>query len=176
MSWEGGVDLVAKTRSDLEQPNVIVHAARMVHTPVGSAPSGLVLISDKSGEPQLMGFVSSDVEVGKYFGPHIFVGTPFENAPVLQAAFQFTLLAPQSVAVRIEVGGHIIVSKLSGCTDLHPVERLAGALPFHERALEAAASRVELSFDGEPLSIIRPAVGMSGGPAATWAASGMYWR
>ena len=39
MSWEGGVDLVAVTSPDLQMPNVIVHVARMVHTPVGSAPS-----------------------------------------------------------------------------------------------------------------------------------------
>jgi hypothetical protein len=168
--------LVAKTNSSLEQPNVIVHVARMVHTPVGSAPSGLILIPDASGAPQLMGFVSSDEQVGQYFGPHIFAGTPFENAPVLQAEFKFTLLAPQSAAVRIEVAGHIIESKLSGFNDLHPIERLAGALPFNERALEAAASRAELSFDGAPLSIIRPSSGMSGGPAAVWAACGMYWR
>lgn len=176
MSWEGGVDLVAKTASELEQPNVIVHVARMVHTPVGSAPSGLVLIPDGSGAPQVMGFVSSDLEVGKYFGPHIFAGTPFENAPILQAKFDFNIMAPQSAAVRIEVEGHTIESKLSGLLDLQVADRGAGNLPFNEHALEAAASRVELKFDGQPMSVIRPAVGMSGGPAAVWAPAGHYWR
>jgi len=38
MSWEGGVDLIAVTAPDVAMPNVIVHVARMVHTPVGSAP------------------------------------------------------------------------------------------------------------------------------------------
>lgn len=36
MSWDGGVDLVAVTSAGLSMPNVIVHVARMVHTPVGS--------------------------------------------------------------------------------------------------------------------------------------------
>ena len=42
MSWEGGVDLIAKTSAEIEMPNVIVHVARMVHTPVGSAPGGML--------------------------------------------------------------------------------------------------------------------------------------
>jgi hypothetical protein len=176
MSWEGGVDLVAKTDSRLGQPNVIVHLARMVHTPVGSAPSGLILIPDTNGAQPLMGFVSSDRNVGEYFGPCLFASTPFEKAPVLQAEFKFTILAPQSAAVRLEVEGRVVQLKLSGFTDLHAVERLADALPFNERALEAAASRAELSLDGAPLSIIRPPSGMNGGPAAVWAPSGMYWR
>jgi hypothetical protein len=176
MSWEGGVDLVAKTNSSLEQPNVIVHVARMVNTPVGSAPSGMILIPDASGAPQLMGFVSSDLNVGKYFGPHIFAGTPFESAPVLEAQFTFKFLAPQFVSVRLEAGGHVIESKLSGLMDLELAERDASTLPFSERALEAPASRIELTFDGAPMSIIRPSSGMSGGPAAAWSPTGMYWR
>lgn len=176
MSWEGGVDLVAKTASSLEEPNVIVHVARMVHTPVGSAPSGLILIPDTEGNPQLMGFVSSDPKIGKYFGPQIFVGTPFENAPALQAGFQFTILPPGSAAARIELDGHVIESTLSGLGDLHVAERGSGALPFNEHSIEAAASRVQLTFDGRPMSIIRPSAGLSGGPAAVWAPCGMYWR
>ena len=42
MSWEAGVDLVAVTSPDLQMPNVIVHLGRMVNTPVGSAPSGMI--------------------------------------------------------------------------------------------------------------------------------------
>jgi hypothetical protein len=33
MSWEGGVDLVASTIPGSAQPNIIVHVARLVHTP-----------------------------------------------------------------------------------------------------------------------------------------------
>jgi hypothetical protein len=52
MSWEGGVDLVAATSPGSPLPNLIVHVARMVHTPVGSAPSGMVLWQpDPKGPP-----------------------------------------------------------------------------------------------------------------------------
>jgi len=43
MSWEGGVDLVGATSPEAQQPNVIVHVARLVHTPAGSAPAGMLL-------------------------------------------------------------------------------------------------------------------------------------
>ena len=43
MSWEGGIDLAAVTSPDLQMPNIIVHLARMVNTPVGSAASGMIL-------------------------------------------------------------------------------------------------------------------------------------
>lgn len=86
MSWEDGVDLVAKTHPELAEPNVIVHVARMVHTPVGSTPAGMVLYQpDPSKVPEIMGFVCEDEKVGAYFGPHIFANTPFENAPILKA-------------------------------------------------------------------------------------------
>jgi hypothetical protein len=39
MAWEGGADRVALTVPDLAMPNVIIHVARLVHTPLGSAPS-----------------------------------------------------------------------------------------------------------------------------------------
>ena len=43
MSWQDGVDLVAVTDPSLTQPNVIIHVAGVVHTPFGTAPSGMVL-------------------------------------------------------------------------------------------------------------------------------------
>jgi len=38
MAWEGGVDVMAMTQDGLTQPNLIINMARVVHTPVGSAP------------------------------------------------------------------------------------------------------------------------------------------
>jgi len=68
MSWEGGIDLVAVTSPDLQMPNIIVHLGRMVNTPVGNAPSGMVLWQpDPNAMPLVMGFVSTNHEVGKYF-------------------------------------------------------------------------------------------------------------
>lgn len=66
------------------EPDLIVHVAEMVHTPVGSAPSGMILIHpDPEAPPELVGFISPVPAVGAYFGPRIFAGTPFEEAPVM---------------------------------------------------------------------------------------------
>jgi len=35
MCREGGGDLIALTSEEIAMPNIIVHVARMVHTPVG---------------------------------------------------------------------------------------------------------------------------------------------
>ena len=89
MSWEGGVDLVAMTAAGLPMPNIIVHVARMVHTPVGSAPAGMILYQpDPKGAPVVMGFVSSDAKLAAYVGPKIFAGTPFEKAPALTGTIE----------------------------------------------------------------------------------------
>ena len=65
---------------------------------------------------------------------------------------------------------------MSGFGELHRVNRKSPALPFHDDSLEAAASNVKLSVNGEELSVIIPPVGMSGGPAAVYSATGMYSR
>src|ERR1700712_574809 len=102
MSWEGGVDLVAATAPGLPMPNVIVHVARVVHTPIGSAPAGLLFWQpDPAAPPAIMGFICTSVAIGKYFGPSIFAGTPFENAPVLEAA------------IAIEMDGDVGSAKIS---------------------------------------------------------------
>lgn len=176
MSWEGGVDLLALTSAEMAQPNVIVHVARMVHTPVGSAPSGMILIPDGNGAPQLMGFVSSNSNVGEYFGPHIFAGTPFENAPVLQAEFEFFIDAISSASTRITVEGHVIELQLSDLGALESVDCTPGNLPFHERSLAAKAAGAKLKFDGQEISLVIPSAGMNGGPAAVYSACGIYER
>lgn len=176
MSWEGGVDLVAMTSTDASQPNVIVHVARMVHTPVGSAPAGMILIPDESGAPQLMGFVSSDPSIAVYVGPHIFGGTPFENAPVFQAEFNFSIDPANGASARITVEGHVIELQLSGLGALESVDSPPGNLPFHERALMAPASSATLKFDGREISLTIPPMGMNGGPAAVYSPCGIYQR
>src|SRR5687768_7465139 len=139
MSWEGGVDFVGLSQEGLEQPNVIVHIARMVHTPVGSAPSGMVLIPGDDGQPILAGFVSGSEKVGQYFGPNIFAGTPFENVPVLQADIATDIDAPNSARVTVTLTGYTIELELRDLGELQAVDRPAGGLPFSERALEAKA-------------------------------------
>ena len=177
MSWEGGVDLVAVTREGLAQPNVIVHVARQVHTPVGSAPAGMVLFQpDPDGAPVVMGFISPDSAVGSYFGPNIFAGTPFESAPVLQASI--AVEAGDGVArARIEVGDTVLESELGGLGGGELVNRAPAEMtPFHQQGVEHVAGSASLKVNGEEVSLILPPVGMSGGAPAVFAPCGSYAR
>jgi hypothetical protein len=177
MSWEGGVDLVALTEEGLQMPNVIVHVAHMVHTPVGSAPSGMLFWQpDVSAAPQVFGFVSSDAAVGAYFGKHIFAGTPFENAPVLVGDIRIRT-SPEQASTCVEVPGFVFESTLTGFSDTVLINRApAPSAPFHQQGLEAAAAHASLKVNGADVDLIIPPVGMSGGPAAVLAACGIYAR
>jgi hypothetical protein len=178
MSWEGGFDLVALSQPNLPMPNVIVHVARMVHTPVGSAPAGMIMIPGPSGAPEVMGFVSTDAKVGAYFGPKIFAGTPFENAPVLQGTIDINSSAlPSSVSVTVKVAGVTIAATMSGLGALESHSRAPAAMPpFAQSVLEAVASAATLSKNGVNMPLIIPPIGISGGPAAVWSATGIYTR
>jgi hypothetical protein len=105
MSWEGGIDLAAVTAPDLQMPNVIVHLGRMVNTPVGNAPSGMIFWQpDPGAAPLVFGFVGTDTTVGAYFGPHIFAGTPFEAAPVLEATIDIKIGENNATAICVTNG------------------------------------------------------------------------
>lgn len=178
MSWEGGVDLVAVTDSALSQPNVIIHVARMVHTPVGSAPSGMVLWQpDANAAPACFGFVSTNAKVGAYFGPNIFADTPFEQAPVHEANITIQTSLPGSVSARVEVAGMVFETEMTDLGEMETVNRPPAAMPpFTQMDIEAVAGDVTLKVDGKPVNIIVPPVGISGGPAAVWSPTGMYAR
>lgn len=177
MSWEGGVDLVALMQEGLQMPNVIVHVARMVHTPAGSAPSGMLLWQpDVTAAPQVFGFVSADAAVGAYFGKHIFAGTPFENAPVLVGDIRICT-SPEQAGARVEVPGFVFESTLTGFSETVLINRApAPTAPFHQQGLEAAAAHASLKVNGTDVKLIVPPVGMSGGPAAVMASCGIYAR
>lgn len=160
-------------------PDVVVHFARMVHTPVGAAPAGLLVIPGEGNpaRPRIIGFVSPDPKVAAYFGPNIFAGTPFEHAPVLVGQIEVALaLAQQCAYVRIQVAGIVVESTLSGLAALTLVERAAGVLPFYERALEGAARATLLLVNGRTCPVLLPPTGMSGGPPAVYSAAGFYAR
>ncbi len=178
MSWEGGVDLCAVTRSDLTMPNVLIHVGRIVHTPIGSAPAGMVLWQpDPAAPPVAVGFICTDPKLGAWFGPQIFAGTPFEGAPALAAKITVTTQLPGSVAARVEVAGHVFETRLEGLAALSVIDRAPGAMtPFRQQGLEAAASRATLVVDGKPVAITVPKIGISGGPAAVWSPAGIYVR
>ncbi|MBN1509927.1 MAG: hypothetical protein JW955_23980 [Sedimentisphaerales bacterium] len=46
--------------------------------------------------------------MGRYFGPRIFKGAAFENAPVHLAEMRFDIAFPGTVACRVEAAGHVI--------------------------------------------------------------------
>jgi hypothetical protein len=177
MSWEGGVDLVAATHEGLAMPNVLIHVARMVHTPVGSAPSGMVMYQpDPTGAPAVMGFVSQDSKVGAYFGPRIFAGTPFENVAVLSATIE-TEISGSGASSRVKVGDFLFEVEMSGLKPLEHIRRDPGGMtPFTQDVVEAAASSVIVKVNGSPVSVIVPPVGISGGAAAVAALTGLYTR
>lgn len=180
MSWEAGVDLVACTAEDLAVPNVIVHLARLVHTPVGTAAAGMVLYAPTPGQPPLVaGFVSADVTVGAYFGPKIFSGTPFETAPALVAKIDIDLsqLGVGEVGARVTIGELVVETQLRGLGALSLVHRAPQAMaPFYQQGLEASAASATLKVNGRDVPLFIPPVGLSGGPAAVWAPTGIYAR
>ena len=177
MSWEGGVDLVAKTNADLEMPNVIVHVARMVHTPVGSAPSGMIFWQpDPAAAPLAFGFVSSDAKVAAYFAGHIFAGTPFEGAPAILGTITITTDAEQATA-RVEIPGFVFESHLSEFSETTLINREPlPTAPFQQQGLEAAAGHACLKVNGAKIGLVIPAVGITGGPCAVVAPCGLYAR
>lgn len=178
MAWEGGVDLCAATEPGLAQPNLLVHVARLVQTPVGAAPAGMVLYQpDPAKPPELVGFIAHDEEVGRYFGPRIFAGTPFESAPVHKAHIDVYTNLPAAVGAKIEVAGLRLETRLSRLGPLGLVSRApGGATPFHQQGLESVAAVATLSVGGKAVDLHLPEVGISGGPPAVWAPTGIYAR
>lgn len=173
MSWEGGVDLVALSNENMPMPNVIVHVARMVHTPVGAAPSGMILLPDETGAPKVFGFVSSDKTVGNFFGANIFAGTPFETAPTLLAEISIENDKNSAKAI-VKIEGFEIILELSDFGELTRVNRKSPNLPFHDDSLETVAGNVKLTVNGSEVSVIVPPIGLSGGAAAVFSAAGIY--
>ncbi len=176
MSWEGGVDLACMTKPGLAAPNLILHVARVVHTPLGSAASGLVVWQpDPAAAPTVFGFVCDKPEVGAYFGPHIFAGTPFEKAPVLPAKITVEV-TQEKASSRIEVAGHVFVVILSGLAPAQLVDRAPMAMPFHQLGIESAAATVAVTIDGKAVAVIVPPADPVAGPAAVYAQTGLYAR
>ncbi len=154
MSWEGGVDLLGCTVSGLPMPNAIIHVARLVHTPRGSCPAGMVFWQpDPAGAPLLFGFIATDPAIGAYFGPTLFAGTPFEQAPVLSATISTTIEANGGSA-RIEVGGHLIETTLSSLSPQVLVDRAPGGMaPFRTQGVERQAGSGTLRIDGKDIAL-----------------------
>ncbi|MGG9970668.1 hypothetical protein ACQ33O_02645 [Ferruginibacter sp. SUN002] len=177
MSWEGGVDLVAVTSPDLQMPNVIVHLGRMVNTPVGNAPSGMIFWQpDTNAAPLVMGFVSTNPKVGAYFGPNIFADTPFEQAPVLDAQIEIITTATSAYS-KCVVGGFTFEVEMSDLSAPYLINRTPSAMPpFHQQGVEMSCGKTILKVNGEVINIIIPPVGITGGPASVVSPNGVYAR
>jgi hypothetical protein len=177
MSWEGGVDLVAVTDASLQMPNIIIHLGRMVNTPVGNAPSGMILWQpDPNAMPAIMGFVSNNPQVGAYFGPNIFAGTPFEGAPVLNASIDIDITAERAYS-KCVVGGFIFEVEMSQLSSPYLIDRKPSAMPpFYQQGVEQSCGNTVLKVNGEVINIIIPPVGITGGPASVVAPNGVYAR
>jgi hypothetical protein len=180
MSWEGGVDFAGSTVEGATEPNIIVHVARMVHTPVGSAPSGMIVYQPNPKKPPVfMGFVSTNSTVGKYFGGNIFAGTPFEKAPKILAS-QISIDASNSkdkVSSKIKIPGYVIETQLSGIESVEKIDRAMGSpMPFAQQGLEATATKVSLKINGKSVKVHLLPQGIGGGASAVWSPTGMYAR
>ena len=173
MSWVGGVDLLAFTQEGLPMPNVIVHLARVVHTPVGSAPAGMVFyMPDPNAPPTLMAFVSPATRVGAYFGPNIFAGTPFENALVLDGSIEI-IEGDDEALSRVQVAGMNFETSLTGLGALELVDRAPNDItPFHQRVVESVAQSASLKVNGIEVPVIVPPVPSS----IVWSPTGIYTR
>ncbi|NJK41397.1 MAG: hypothetical protein HC934_08655 [Acaryochloridaceae cyanobacterium SU_2_1] len=177
MSWEGSVDLVALSQPNLEEPDIIVHCSRMVHTPVGSAPAGMILLPDlDTPGPRLIGFVSTNPVVSAYFGPHLFAGTPFELAPALQGEIEHETYLPEKVRATMRVMDFVIELELSDLGELVAADRGSGRLPFCDRSLEAPATTVHLLINGQEQTLFLPPQSLNGGPPSVWSPCGIYAR
>lgn len=177
MSWEGGVDVAAITDTSFKMPNVIVHLARMVNTPVGNAPSGMILFQpDGTKPPVVMGFVSTNKTVGAYFGPKIFAGTPFEKAPVLDATFDIKTTADGATA-KVVTSGHTFEVTMTEASAPYLINRVPAQMPpFYQQGVERSVGKTTLKVDGKEVTIMVPPVGITGGPGAVISPNGVYAR
>ena len=98
----------------------------------------LLINPDNKEMPDLFGFICEDEELGKYYGPKIFKGTPFENAPVLVAKITMNIDFPNSISTKIEVAGHVIELELSNFDEAQFYHR-EGGMPFTQNVVEAVS-------------------------------------
>ena len=174
LSWFDGVDAMLKPTPDAPMPNVLVHVARITNTPAGMTPGGMLLINPDNKEmPDLFGFICEDEELGKYYGPKIFKGTPFENAPVLVAKISMNIDFPNSVSTKIEVADHVIELELSNFDEAQFYHR-EGGMPFTQNVVEALAHTAVFKFDGRVLEGQLPESGIGGGLPAVYSPAGIY--
>lgn len=182
LGWENGVDITASTEENGRQPNLIVHAVRTVFTPVGSGAAGLILFtplhatqpSPHGTQPSLLGIITTNAEAGRYCASHIFAGTPFEDAPILEGEVRVEP-AEERVEVHVATATFRIEATVSHIGVLQEVARPRGVLPYTQNTLEAGARHVALRIDGCEVPLYLPP-GVADAPLALWKPCGYYAR
>ena len=175
LSWHDGVDAMLKPTPDSPMPNVLIHVARMVNTPLGICSVGMILINPQNKEvPDFFGFVAENKELGQYYGPNIFKGTPFEQAPVFKAEISLKIDFPNKVKAKIVVAKHTIELELSDFDAAQYYDR-PGGMPFHQNVIEAKAKKAVFKFDHKIIAGELQPEGMAGGLPACYAPTGIYF-
>ena len=156
----------------------MLHVARMVSTPVGSASAGWIEWSPEPGRPPaLFGFLCMDALVGSYFAPKIWAGTKLEKAPVVSGQISFATKLPHAASTRIQVGGHVFEVALDALAPQQLVQRAVGhPMPFAQQGVEAAAGTVALKVNGQVVTAGVAKHSTLGGAGATWSACGVFAR
>lgn len=177
MSWQDCLGLTAITSTDYSNPNFVIKLGRMVNTQIGNAPSGLIFWQPNPPiMPAVMGFICNDKDVGRYFGPQIFAGTPFEHAPILQGSIQ-VLLDSKSATATCNVGGFRFELEMTDFSTPCLFNRQPEPMtPFHQMGIELSCAKTVLRINDEAVDIIVPPVGMTGGPGSFISPIGMYGR
>ena len=175
LSWHDGVDAMLKPTPDSPMPNVLIHVARMVNTPLGICSAGMILINPQNKEvPDFFGFVAENKELGQYYGPNIFKGTPFEQAPVFKAEISLKIDFPNKVKAKIVAVKHTIELELSDFDAAQYYDR-PGGMPFYQNVIEAKAKKAVFKFDHKIIAGELPPEGMAGGLPACYAPTGIYF-
>lgn len=179
MAWMDGVDAMLKPTPDSPLPHVLVHVAREVITPLGSCAAGMLLLNpDLKEVPDLFCFIAEDPEIGGYFGPKIFAGTPFEQAPVFTAAIRVNSTFPGKVVADIHVDALIpydITLEMSNFDPAQYYDR-PGGMPFRQNVIEAKANTAKFIINGRDVSQPLPPEGIAGGLPACYSPAGLYIR
>lgn len=176
LAWTDGVDAMLKPSDDAPLPHVLVHVARITNTPWGHAPAGMLLINPQMKEvPDFFGFICAYEELGKYFGPKIFKGTPFEHAPVFKAEINIDVSFPGNVRARIAVDGHLCELEMSDFDAAQYYNREPFPMPFRQNVIEAKANSATFKWDGQIIGGVLPSTGLGDGLPACYSPTGMYF-
>jgi len=95
---------------------------------------------------------------------------------VLDATIAIQIGLTNAVA-KLEVNGYVFQVEMSDFSEPYLIDRKPSAMPpFFQQGVEIHAKKVSLKVNGEPVNIIIPPVGITGGPASVVAPNGVYAR